>query len=93
MLPLLKCEIDITVKAALLRYWQLTSKTSDLGLTRLLKMLNVIHPEGNLPSSCKVMKSLTRHLLVENPSEVIIERDNDFIIHIVDFEAQIKLLI
>ena len=93
MLPLLRTENDIVTKSALLHYWQITSKISDVSLSRLLKMLSVICPEKDFPASTKVMKSQTRHLFAERNSEKKSERLDDTLILIVDLEVQLNILI
>lgn len=90
---LLESENDVTVKAALIRYWHLTSRMSDHGLTRLLKMLSVIHPNGHWPSSSKVLKSRIQHLFVDKSSDVFTERFDDVLIDFADFEGQIKIIL
>ena len=93
MLPLLRSENDVTVKAALMHFWQLSAKVTDAGMTRLLKMLSFLCPESGLPSSTKVMKSLTQHLFADKISEITTEQINDTVINIADFDVQIRMLL
>lgn len=93
MLPLLRTENNSVTKSALLYYWQITSKISDVALSRLLKMLSVICPEKDFPASVKAIKSQTQHLFGGRIAERKTERIDDTLILIVDLEVQLNILI
>lgn len=93
LLPLVGGNMDSTMKAALLYYWQLTSSVSDASMNRILKLIFLLCPNSGIPQSVFTMKSLTKNIFAENAKPAIEITIGKSKIFLLDFDSQMKILI